>query len=200
MLFQEMLDQIKGEARIKQDDTLDEIVFGIINQQFKEAVQNNRPWELRKAEKIPLTTGNSLFNLPQDFYLWHEILFNDADTGRVWGLVDQDGAAQPAPIGMYGHPKSFEIIENNQIFVNPSSSIVTGDFINLVYYKIPPIVTEEILTQENPIPRLEPFIIAASIRRVRMFHDDDMAVAQMLTGDIQQAAQGYTKDLPEEKE
>lgn len=200
MLYQDLLAAVKAEARIKQGDDFDSIVLGILNEAYKEAVQNNRPFELRDSTTLNLTTATSRVALPVNFFFHHQVNFKDANTSRVYPLNDQDDASQPAPRGMYGHPKSFEVVTGNQLFLNPWDQIVSGDQIILVYYKIPPIITEDNLTEENPIIRLEPFLIRSAIRRVRLFHSDDVQVAQLLSGDIQSAAIGYTHDEPEKPE
>lgn len=202
MKFQDLIDQIKTESRIKDDDSFLPMVIGLLNELFKEAIEDQRPFEQRVDTVLPLTvTGVGQLTCPDDFFIHHQLFFHDSDTGREYQLVDQDGAIPPAPKGMYGHPKSFELLagEPTIISLQPQIGIVAGDSIRLIYYKGVPEITPDNLTQDNPIPRLEPFLIRATIRRIRMFHSDDVQVAQMLTGDISSAAQSYSKDEPELK-
>lgn len=198
MLYSELLLQIKTEARIKEDDEFDSTVIGLINEMFKEAVESQRPFELRKETLLSLTTNNPEATLPVDFFIHHEVIFVDADTSKEYQLTDQDEAISPAPRGMYGHPKSFEVITGAKILLKPYAAVVTGDQLRLVYYKAPPILTSETLDVENTVPRLEPFLTRAVIRRLRMFHIDDMNVAQMLGSDIASAGKAYANDQPEE--
>lgn len=200
MKFDAIVAEIKAESRLATDDTFDQTVVNLLNELFKEAVEQQRPMELRMEAVLSLTTNTGTVNLPTDFFIHHQLRFQDADTGRTYPLTDEDKAVPPAPIGLYGHPKSFEILSGNTLNLKPSTSIVTGDGVLLVYYKIPPLIVLENLNVENPIPRLEPFLIRATIRRLRLFHSDDVQVAQLLTGDIQTAASGYAKDQPREKE
>lgn len=200
MKFDLLVAQIKSEARIATDSTFDTTVVALLNELFKEAVEQQRPFELRAEATLALTTNTGSVNLPTDFFIHHQVRFVDADTSRTYPLTDEDKAVPPAPIGLYGHPKSFEILANSVLDLKPYSAIVTGDGIFLVYYKIPPIVLITALNVENPIPRLEPFLIRGVIRRIRMLHSDDVQIAQMLSGDVQSAASGYAKDEPREKE
>lgn len=195
MKFSDLILQIKAEARVKADDAFDAVVIGLLNEMFKEATLAQRPFELRGEVPLAITAVTGLVTLPADFFVHHQVRFHDADTGREWALTTQDEAIQPAPRGMYGHPKSYQV-ESGQILLKPATAIVGGDTINLVYYKIPPIVLIDALTVDNPIPRLEPFLIRATIRRIRMLHSDDVQVAQMLSGDVGSAASSYTKDEP----
>lgn len=197
MLFQDLFDQIKAESRLKEGDDFDTIIVNLINELFKEAVMSDRPMELRTGIKLAVQASTGIVSLPNDFLIHHEVIFLDVNTGREWPLSDADAASQPAPRGMYGHPKSFEVITNEKIIVQPSNLVITGDQILLLYYKIPLILTTENLSIPNPIVRLEPFITRAAIRRLRMFHSDDVQVAQMLGGDIASASQAYSKDEPE---
>lgn len=202
MKFQDLIDQIKTESRIKDDDSFLPMVIGLLNELFKEAIEDQRPFEQRVDIVLPLnTSGVGQLVCPDDFFIHHQLFFHDSDTGREYQLVDQDNAVPPAPKGLYGHPKTFELLTGEPTMINlqPQIGIVAGDRIRLIYYKGVLEITPDNLTQDNPIPRLEPFLIRAAIRRVRMFHSDDVQVAQMLTGDISSAAQGYSKDEPEPK-
>ncbi len=199
MTYQALIDQIKVESRIKVDDNFLLLIIGLLNELCKEAVLSERPFELKAELTIPLITNTRLADIPTDFFVHHEILFKDSDTQRIYQLQDEDGAAQPAPRGLYGHPKTFEIL-GSQIFIKPYAGIVTGDNLYLVYYKTPPTITTANLLTENPLKRLEPFLTRAAIRRIRMFHSDDMQVAQMFTGDISSAAKAFAKDEPEQLE
>lgn len=197
MTYAQLLIQVKTEGRIQKDDSFDSIVIGLLNELFREAVESQRPFELRQDVDLNVVAStNGAITLPDDFFIWNQINFIDSDTGRTWPLVLQDNAVQPAPRGMYGHPKSFEIL-GNVLLIDPVTAIVLGDKVNLVYYKNPPVITAESINTENPIKRLEPFLIRAAIRRIRMFHSDDIQVASMLQGDIASAAKGYTNDEDE---
>lgn len=201
MLFGLLVEQIKTESRVKTDDTFDAVVVALINELFKEAVEGQRPFELKAETTLNATITTGITDLPTTFFLHHKVYFRDADTEREWQLVDQDDNFEPAPRGMYGHPKTFEILSDNKISLKPPGAIVGGDTINLVYYKAPPIVDLETMDiTENPIPRLEPFLVRAAVRRIRMLHVDDIQVAQMFTGDIASAASGYAKAEPPEEE
>ncbi len=200
MKFDLLIAQIKKEARIATDATFDPTVIGLLNELFKEATEQQRPFELRAESLLDLTTGNGTVALPTDFFIHHQVNFMDADTSRSYPLTSQDKAIPPAPIGLYGHPKSFEIKAGNLLDIKPASSIVTGDRVFLVYYKTPPVVILGATNVDNPIVRLEPFLIRAVIRRIRMLHSDDVQIAQMLNGDVQTAASGYAKDTPATKE
>jgi hypothetical protein len=158
-------------------------------------VESQNPFELRNEVELPLTTQVATVALPNDFFIHKQVQFQDADTERHYPLTDQDRAIPPAPRGLYGHPKSFEIA-GQTILLKPADAIVTGDSLLLVYYKFPPVVTPETLIDDNPIPRLEPFIVRGVIRRIRMVHADDLQVAQMLGGDTSSAAKAYTNDEP----
>lgn len=195
MLFSALVTQIKGEARVLADDSFNAIVIGLLNELFKEATLSQRPFELRAETLIDVASITGLVTLPTDFFVYHQVLFNDVDTAREYPLINQDEASQPAPRGMYGHPKSFEVI-TGQLLIKPPAAIVGGDKVRLIYYKIPPTVTAETLETQNPIPRLEPFLIRAAIRRIRMLHTDDVQVAQMFSGDVTSAASAFTKDEP----
>lgn len=198
MIYSDLITQIKTEARIQKDTEFDAMVIGLLNEAFKEAVESQRPFELRTEVVLPITAGTGFVTLPNDFFLHHQIEFIDVDTNKIWVLVDEDGAVQPAPRGFYGHPKAFEI-EGSTLTVKPITSLVGGDQIRLVYYKTPPIVVTTSLQTVNPITRLEPFLIRFAVRRIRMFHAEDIQVAAMLQGDIASAASGYSKDEPELK-
>lgn len=195
MKYEELVEQIKTEGRVKGDDDFVPTIIGLLNELFKEAVESQNPFELRKEVELDLTTDTPTVALPSDFFIHRQVHFIDADTGRRYPLTDQDKAIPPAPRGLFGHPKSFEIA-GSTILLKPSDEIVTGDKLLLVYYKFPPVVTEETLINENPIPRLEPFLVRGVIRRIRMVHSDDMQVVQILSGDTNAAAQAYTKDEP----
>lgn len=197
MVFQDLVNQIKTEGRIASDSEFDPMVIGLINELFKEAVESERPFELRADIVLALTTATATVALPADFFIHHQVFYQDADTGRTYQLTDEDKAVPPAPMGLYGHPKSFEVVTSGQIILKPSGAIVTGDSVLLIYYKKPPEITQASLINANLIPRLEPFLVRGVIRRIRMFHSDDLQVAQMLSGDIQSAGQGYSKDSPE---
>lgn len=198
MLFQDLLTQIKTESRVQGDDSFTLPLLGIINELFKEAVESERPFELRQDVDINLTTAPAVVTLPADFFLHHRITFKDANTGRQYQLNSEDKPVQPAPRGMFGHPKSYELITGSpsQIVLKPFDQIVAGDRLNLVYFKKPPEVTVDMLIQQNPLPRLEPFLIRGAIRRMRIIHIEDQTAVQMLTGDVGSAAQSYTKDEP----
>lgn len=196
MRFDQLVIQIKAESRISGDDTLNATVVGLLNEQFKEAVESQRPPELRNEVIIDLATGTGSYALPDDYFIFHKFIFQDVDTGREYELVDSDDAVPPAPRGLFGHPKAFEV-EGVLVSLKPKIGIVTGDHLQIVYYQKPPVVDVENLAVDNPIERLEPFLIRSTIRRLRMFHSDDLQVAQMLQGDISSAAQGYSKDEPE---
>lgn len=196
MLFQSIVDQIKTEARIKSDSSFDVEVASLITELFKEAVESQRPFELRQEVNLPLNTAQATITLPTDFFIYHRVYFQDSSTGKKWILSSHDDAIMPAPVGFYGHPKSFQLITGNQIALDPVTSIVSGDSIDLIYYQNPPTLTVAGFSTQNPIPRLEPFLIRAAIRRVRMLHSDDVQVAQMISGDVASAAKGYTNDEP----
>lgn len=198
MTYQSILDQIKTEARIKQDSSFDTLVISLINELFKEATESQRPFELRQEVSItPLTLNATVVTLPIDFFLQHQILYTDAVSGKQYDLIDQDDAISPAPLGLYGKPKSFEISTGGVLRLKPFGNIAVNDSVLLVYYKTPPTITVATLIDENPIPRLEPYIIRGCVRRIRMYHSDDIQVAQMLQMDMQSAAAGYAKDEPE---
>jgi hypothetical protein len=199
MIFQDLLNQIKSEGRIREDSSFDNIVIALINELFKEAVESQRPFELRNEVSISIgTSGNNQVPLPTNFFLYHQVFYKDINTGREWQLSDEDKVILPAPRGFYGFPKSFAVASPN-IYIKPKTNIISGSVLRLIYYKIPPEIDTSQLVNPNPIPRLEPFIIRAAIRRLRMFHADDLQVAQMFTGDIGSAAQGYANDEPEKK-
>lgn len=195
MKYSQLIEQIGTEARISGDTGFQALVISLLNELFKEAVESQRPMELREEAYLDLTTDVGFVILPDDFFVHHQVQFVDADTGKKYPLTDQDKAAPPAPRGMYGHPKTFEIM-SGVVNIKPADSVVTGDKLFLVYYKTPPIITVATLATDNPIPRVEPFLIRAAIRRIRMFHADDLQVAQLLGGDISSAASSYTKDEP----
>lgn len=195
MTYRDLVDRIKVEARIAGDANFDALVIGLINEVSVEAVQSQRPFELRKELDLPIDT-QGIVELPEDFLFHHEVIFKDSDTLKEWELTDQDKDAPPAPRGMYGHPKTFEILSDAKITVKPFSSVVPGDLLFLVYYKKAPISSSEGLDEEVLLTRLSPFIIRATLRRIRMFHSDDIQVAQLLQGDISSAARGFTLDAP----
>lgn len=200
MIFQDLINQIKFEARIREDDSFNPVAIGLINELFKEAVESQRPFELRNEVSLTLNlSGQGLIPVPDDFFIHHQAFYKDIDSGREWQLSDEDRVILPAPHGMYGFPKSFQVVNGIQIAIKPATSVVANSTIRLIYYQRPPEITQLQLVDTNPIPRLEPFLIRACIRRLRMFHADDMQVAQMLTGDISSAAQGYANDEPEKK-
>lgn len=198
MTYQQIVDQVKEEGRIDGDNDLVPIVIGLINEAYKEAVMDQRPFELRKNATINLTASNSEFNLPADFFIHHQFIFHDVDTGKEWKLVDQDGPIQPAPRGFFNHPKSFELISGNKVQLKPFEGIITSDTLKLEYYYTPPILTLANLSTPNPIVRLEPFIVRMAIRRVRMFHLDDPTVMEALSGDVNAASQAFQRDKPTE--
>lgn len=195
MIFQNLVNQIKTEARLKEDSTFDDLVIALINEMFIEAVQSQRPFELRREVFLLVAAVTGVVSLPDDFFLHHQLFFNDIDTGQEWQLIDQDEASQPAPRGFYGHPTSYEV-EFEEALIKPTGAIISGDQIRLIYYVAPPILSSVNILQENPIPRLEPFLLRACLRRARMFHTDDMQVVQVLSGDVASAASAYTKDTP----
>lgn len=200
MIFQDLVSQIKTEARIKEDDSFDSTVIALINELFKEAVESQRPFELRNEVSLNLTpSGTGIIDVPTDFFIHHQVFYKDINTLREWQLSDEDSIILPAPRGMYGFPKSFQIVNGVRIAIKPSSSVVEGSILRLIYYQKPPEIGMVNLVDDNPIPRLEPFLVRACIRRLRMFHADDLQVAQMLSGDISSAAQGYANDEPELK-
>lgn len=196
MIYQNLIDQIKTESRLKDDDSFTSIAIGLLNEAFKEAVESQRPFELRNEVNLSLVSGVGTVSPPDDFFIHHQ-LFYKLSTGKEYQLTDQDKAIAPAPRGLYGYPKTFEIQEGLNIVLSPVELISSGDNLRLIYYQIPPIITMANITQENPIIRLEPFLIRFAIRRGRMFHSDDLQVAQMLTSDVGAAASAYTKDSPE---
>jgi hypothetical protein len=196
MRYEEILAQVKIEARVKDDSTFNAICIGILNDLFKEAISSQRPFEFKKESSITLTANQDLFDLPADFFVHHEILYWDVDTSRTYPLTDEDKSVEPAPRGLYGHPRSFEILTENKVYIKPSEGIVTGDELRIIYYKTPPIVTTANLTTNNPLPRLEPFLLRAAIQRVRMFHTDDPAAMQLLNGMVTSAAKGFANDEP----
>ncbi len=195
MLFSDLITQIKAEARVAADENFDSVVVGLLNEMFKEAAEAQRPFELRAETTLAATPVTGLTALPADFFVHHQIQYVDIDTSVTWELTDEDEAVQPAPRGMYGHPKAYELL-TGAIIIKPPNAIVLGDSLRLVYYKTPPIVSLSALNVANPIPRLEPFLIRAVIRRIRLLHSDDVQVAQMLGGDVASAASAYTKDEP----
>jgi len=195
MLFQDLVIQIATEGRISGDADFQPLVIGLINELFKEAVESQRPMELRCETLLDLTSGVEFVELPDNFFIHHQVRFIDIDTQKVYSLTDQDKAASPAPRGLYGHPKTFEI-QSGQIILKPPLAIVTGDKLHLVYYKIPPVLTPALLQTQNPLIRLEPFLIRGCVRRIRMLHGDDLQVAQILGGDVSSAATAYSKDEP----
>lgn len=197
MTFAELIEEIRYESRIKAGTDFQEILINLLNELFIEAVCSERPFELRTRAPLNATPTTGITALPADFLVHHEVLYQDINTGRQWPLYDIDDASQPSPIGLYGHPKSFEIITGNNLFVGPTTQIVTGDIISLLYYKQPLVITTSNLQTENPIVRLEPFLIRSAIRRARMFNTDDVQVAQMFEGDIASAANMFSKDQPE---
>lgn len=197
MKFSALIAQIKTEARIKAGTEFDAMVIGLLNEMYKEAVENQRPFELRAEVEIPIPNTGQV-PLPNDFFIHHQVIFEDAD-GRSYSLSDQDKPSQPAPRGMYGHPKSFEIT-GAIILLKPATTLAVDDVLRLIYFRLPPIVTLQNVNDENSIVRLEPFLIRTCIRRIRMFHSDDVQVAQMLTSDVSAAASGFTRDEPERNE
>lgn len=196
MRYEQLIEQIKTEARVKADTTFDDVAIALINELFKEATEAQRPFELRADVSLSVVAATGLVTLPDDFFVFHQVLFQDSDTSREYPLTLEDEAIQPAPRGLYGHPKSYSVLADNTIALKPYAAIVTGDHVRLVYYKIPPIIDAAHLGDENSITRLEPFLVRAAIRRIRMLHSDDVQVAQMLSGDVSSAASGYTKDEP----
>ena len=195
MKYADLVEQIKTESRVKGDDEFVPTIIGLLNELFKEAVESQNPFELRNEVQLALTTGGESVALPNDFFIHKQVLFMDADSGRRYPLTDQDQAIPPAPRGLYGHPKSFEIT-GATILLKPATGIVTGDKLLLVYYKFPPVITEDTLISDNPIPRLEPFLVRGVVRRIRMIHADDLQVAQMLGGDATSGAKAFTNDEP----
>jgi len=200
MTYREILAQVKTEARIASDNTFDSIVINLLNELYIEATLQSRPDDLRNEVLIELLTSPAVIDLPSDFLVEHQFNFIDADTGREWMLTQQDEAIQVAPRGMYGHPKSYQVQatgSQQQVILKPYTSIVAGDKIRLMYYESPEKITTINLDTVNPNPRVEPFLIRSAIRRVRMFHSDDLQIAQMLQGDIVSAVRAYDKEPPE---
>lgn len=196
MKYADLVRQIKNEARVKDDDTFTSIIVDVLNDLFKEAIESQRPFEFKKETTIPLTAAVTHFDLPVDFFLHHKVIFHDVDTGKEYPLTDEDGAVQPAPRGMYGHPRTFEINTGGQIFIKQIGSIVTGDWLILVYYKKPPEIDPSDLIIDNPLARLEPFLVRAAIQRVRLYHSDDATAMQVLNGMVSSAAKGFSNDEP----
>ena len=200
MTYRELLAQVKTEARIADDDTFDSIVINLLNELYIEATLQSRPDDLRNETILTLTTSPTVTNLPSDFLVEHQFDFIDADTGKEWRLSGQDEAISPAPRGLYGHPKSYQVQatgSTQQVILKPYSSIVNGDQLRVIYYEKPEVITTSNLDTENPNPRVEAFLIRAAVRRVRMFHSDDLSIAKMLEGDITSAARAYDKEKPE---
>jgi hypothetical protein len=196
MIFQNLLNQIKSEARVRTDDNFDAVIIDLLNEIFQESVSSQRPFELREEVSLTFSVVTGYIDLPDDFFLHHSVDFHDVDTDKIWPLSDQDEAISPAPRGFYGHPKHYEVV-GTRILVAPISSLIVGDKLILVYYKKPPTITTETLIDENPIPRLEPYLIRSAIRRIRMLHTDDVQVVQMFQQDMVSAARGYVKDEPQ---
>lgn len=196
MIFGDLVTQIKTEGRLADDDAFTQTVLGIINESFKEAVESQRPFELRNQVSIALTSGVGTVPVPTDFFIHHQ-LFYTSSLGPEYQLTDQDKAISPAPRGLFGYPKTFEVENGLNFILGPANLITSADTLRVIYYQKPPEVSEAMLNQVNPIPRLEPFLIRCALRRVRMYHSDDLQVAQMLTADITSAASAYTKDTPE---
>ncbi len=200
MTFDNLVRQIQIEARLKTDVTFVPLIVSLLNESFLEAVENQRPFELKKEIEISLNgVTNGRKELPADFLVHHEVLFKSLNLARVWPLSDEDDATQPNPRGLSGYPKSYEVIGGNQVYIKPFNTIVNTDSIYLIYYAKPPLVDVNNLVVQNTIIRLEPFLIRFTVRRLRMFHTDDPQVIQWLAGDIASAAQGYSKDEPQVK-
>lgn len=196
MTYAQLIDQIKTEGRVKDDDAFTSIAISLVNESFKEAVESQRPFELRDEIPLTLVSGVGSIPLPDNFFIHHQFFYGVPD-GREYALTDQDKAISPAPRGLYGKPKSFQVQEGLVVVLAPADMISSGDSLRMIYYLAPPEITEATINDEVAIPRLEPFLIRFAIRRARMFHSDDVQVAQMLSQDVGAAAQAYTKDSPE---
>lgn len=196
MIFQDLVTQIQTEGRLVNDDSFIQVVIGILNESFKEAVESQRPFELRNQAILNLSTANGIVSVPNDFFINHQVFYKTSGFCE-YQLTDQDKSISPAPRGLYGYPKTFEVENGLNYILAPANLITSADQLRIIYYQNPPEVTTDTLTSENPIPRLEPFLIRCALRRLRMYHSDDLQVAQMLTGDISSAAQAYSKDTPE---
>lgn len=196
MTFQDLITQIKIEARVLQDDTFDAVTINLLNEFFKEAVQSEHPFELRDEVEIEIEESTGFVSLPADFLIHHQINFIDFESMRKYPLTDQDEAAPPAPPGLYGHPKTFELLADSKLLIKPISEISSDDRIELIYYKAPLFITTANLDVPNPLQRLEPYLTRSVVRRIRMLHVDDVQIAQMLQQDITSAAKSYSQDEP----
>lgn len=195
MKFQDLIIQIQTEARVKGDDSFVPAIMGILNELFKEATQSQKPFELRREVSLTLTAATPIVALPADFFIHNQVRFTDVDTQREYALVHQDQAIPPAPKGLSGHPTSFEIL-GGLVSIKPASEIKSGDQLQLVYYAIPPVITADNLTTDNPIPRLEPYLIRGAITRMRIVHVDDPTAVQALTPMASAGGSAFAKDEP----
>lgn len=190
MTLAEFLVLVKKEARVETDTTFDSLIVNLLNELHTEATMQEKVPELKVLNVATniLAASTGIFDLPANYLKFHRVKFVDA-TGKSWTLDSGDGVIEHAPIGMYGHPKQFEIVDS-KIYISPIGLLATGDTLLLDYYKSHTTFSEGVPAAILPSNRLIPFLIRSIVGRIHIYHEKQQQANTMLEL-AKGAAQGF---------
>lgn len=181
MTWAELVAEVKKEARIAGDAEFDTLVLSLLNEYQLEAAMSAKPPELRDVVEL-----TSPYPLPADLLTIETVEYDG------YQLRPYDKPAWPT--AKLGYPQRYlQGTPNLKLFPAPTYELPYKT-VSLSYYKTPTKVTEALTG--SPLERLTPYILRATIRRVRLFHDGDASVANALQSDVQSAASAIVKDEP----
>lgn len=182
MNLDEIRDLIRAEAGIEGDNTYQNLLDAVINQELSALTGKSKYRELLDwAPYTIATTAEHLFDLPTNYQLFNSLSFQKSDAETDDFTILQKGKAPRSGLKWSGNPVYF-YFSASQINVYPFSSIEANDGLVLSYYAKNVLVEDD---DELLVPSLErPLILACVARMTKM---KDTRKGQVIANDAQQA-------------
>lgn len=170
MNLSELRDIVRSEANIPGDIQYQNLLDFIINQELRRFTGKGKYKDLQTTAEFVMVDEQNSVDVPEDFQLFEAILYQRS--AQTTSCTLGKGSAVGFLQGKSGLPEFYS--KNGEAFnFYPSTSVVAGDTIILVYYKLPNLLNDE---DELPVVSLETALIEASISRILRMSDSDKAM------------------------
>ena len=165
--IQQMIDQIKVEARIAGANNYDITVLAIINELLMTHTMTERYQELIDEATIVTTAGMGLYALPENFANIRTVWYGrEAEPPRARTLRFKNDFIEQSRDGV--EPNYYELV-GGQLFIFPYGGVLATDQLEIEYWQIPNAVAT---TDTFPISRLYPVIKKEAISRMQLINKD----------------------------
>ena len=165
--IQQMIDQIKVEARIAGANNYDITVLAIINELLMTHTMTERYQELIDDAPIVTSAAAGLYALPVDFANIRTVWYGRAaEPPRVRTLRFKNDFIEQSRDGV--EPNYYELV-GGQLLIFPYGGVLATDQLEIEYWKIPNSLAT---TDSFPISRLYPVIKKEAISRMQLINKD----------------------------